>query len=50
MIDLARSLGASAHFAGSGGSIIGVYDDEAMFRSLKKAFEAERCAVIKPLV
>jgi glucuronokinase len=50
MIDLARSLGASAHFAGSGGSIIGVYDDEVMFRSLKKAFEAERCAVIKPLV
>jgi len=50
MIDLARSLGASAHFAGSGGSIIGVYEDEAMFRSLKKAFEAERCAVIKPLV
>ncbi len=50
MIDLARSLGASAHFAGSGGSIIGVYHDEAMFRSLKKAFEADRCAVIKPLV
>jgi len=50
MIDLARSLGASAHFAGSGGSIIGVYDDESMFRSLKKAFEADRCAVIKPLV
>ncbi len=50
MIELARELGASAKFAGSGGSIIGIYQDEAMFARLEKAFEAEQCAVIKPIV
>jgi glucuronokinase len=35
MIELARSLGASAKFAGSGGSIIGAYRDEEMFARLK---------------
>ena len=50
MVELAREIGASAKFAGSGGSIIGAYKDEAMFERLKKAFEAENCAVIKPIV
>lgn len=50
MVELARELGASSKFAGSGGSIIGTYTDEAMFAKLKQAFEAERCAVIKPIV
>ncbi|MDX2031831.1 MAG: GHMP kinase [Blastocatellia bacterium] len=50
MIELARELGASSQFAGSGGSIIGTYTDEAMFDRLRRAFEAESCAVIKPAV
>lgn len=50
MVELARELGASAKFAGSGGSIIGTYKDEAMFERLKRAFEAESCAVIKPII
>ncbi|MCG3161704.1 MAG: hypothetical protein JMDDDDMK_02911 [Acidobacteria bacterium] len=50
MIELAREAGASANFAGSGGSIIGAYKDEAMFARLKQAFEAENCAVIKPII
>jgi glucuronokinase len=50
MVELAREIGASAKFAGSGGSIIGTYKDEAMFARLKQAFEAERCAVIKPII
>jgi glucuronokinase len=50
MVELAREIGASAKFAGSGGSIIGSYIDEAMFARLKRAFEAENCAVIKPIV
>jgi len=50
MVELAREIGASAKFAGSGGSIIGTYKDEAMFARLKQAFEAERCAVIKPIL
>jgi glucuronokinase len=50
MIELAREIGASAKFAGSGGSVIGTYKDEAMFARLKEAFEAENCAIIKPIV
>lgn len=50
MVELAREIGASGKFAGSGGSVIGTYKDEAMFERLKKAFEAESCAVIKPIV
>ena len=49
MVELARGLGASA-IPGSGGSVIGTYRDEEMFRRLKRAFEAERCAVIKPQI
>lgn len=50
MVELARELGASANFAGSGGSVIGTYKDETMFKRLKQAFEAESCAVIKPTI
>lgn len=50
MIEIARDVGASAKFAGSGGSIIGTYTDEAMFNRLKSVFVAESCAVIKPII
>lgn len=50
MVELARELGASAKFAGSGGSIIGTYKDKEMFERLKNAFEAERCAVVRPII
>jgi len=50
MVELARSLGASAKYAGSGGSIIGTCQDEEMFHQLKRAFEATSCAVIKPII
>lgn len=50
MIEIAREVGASAKFAGSGGSIIGTYTDEEMFSRLKVAFDAESCAVIKPVI
>jgi glucuronokinase len=50
MIDLARNLGAAANFTGSGGAVIGVYRDEAMFDQLQRAFAAQQCAVIKPMV
>jgi glucuronokinase len=34
MIETARKTGASAKFAGSGGAIIGIYKNEAMFKKL----------------
>ncbi len=48
MVELARSMGASAKFAGSGGSTIGTYRDEAMYEELQRAFEAAGCRVFKP--
>jgi glucuronokinase len=50
MVELAREIGASAKFAGSGGSIIGTYKDKEMFERLKQAFESEGCAVIIPII
>ena len=48
MVMLARRHGAAAHYAGSGGSILGVYRDESHFEELSKAFSAVGCATIKP--
>lgn len=50
MIRLARAAGASANFAGSGGAIVGAYQDEQMFESLRRSMEAVGVAVIKPTV
>jgi glucuronokinase len=50
MVMLARSAGASAKFTGSGGAIIGAYEDEAMFERLKSVLAAENINVIKPEV
>ncbi len=48
MIARARSTGASAKFAGSGGAIVGIYDDEAMFHRLEASFAENGIRVIKP--
>ncbi len=50
MVEVARRTGASAKFAGSGGAIVGVYRDEAMFRDLQSALDAIHCRVVKPIV
>jgi glucuronokinase len=50
MIDVARGVGASAKFAGSGGAILGTYRDEPMFQSLQAALRAIGCVVTKPLI
>jgi glucuronokinase len=48
MVQTARSCGASAKFAGSGGAIVGVYQDQAMFQVLTARLEAIGSRVIKP--
>lgn len=40
MVMTARSVGASAKFAGSGGAIVGTYEDEAQFERLKADLKA----------
>jgi glucuronokinase len=50
MVEIARGLGLPAHFAGSGGSVIGLYDTEESFQRLERAFALRQCSVIKPVV
>ncbi|NQU86565.1 MAG: GHMP kinase [Mariniphaga sp.] len=48
MVDLARSVGASAKFTGSGGAIIGTYVNEKMYENLKALMKKNEIEVIKP--
>jgi len=48
MVELARSVGASAKFTGSGGAIIGTYEDEVMFSKLREKLKDFGIEVIKP--
>ena len=50
MVDAARACGASANFAGSGGAIVGTYDDDATFDALGTALRAIDCRVVTPQV
>ncbi|MPN57599.1 hypothetical protein SDC9_205293 [bioreactor metagenome] len=50
MVELARKTGASAKFTGSGGAIIGTYEDEKMFGSLVRTLRAFQIDVIKPVI
>ena len=49
MVEVARSCGASANFAGSGGAIVGTLGS-ARFEDLKEALGAIGCRVITPIV
>lgn len=48
MVELARSVGASAKFTGSGGAVIGICEDDLMFNKLKNKLNANGIEVIKP--
>ena len=50
MIEAARSTGASAKFAGSGGAIVGCCHDDAMFNRLGEALSPLGCRVITPSI
>jgi glucuronokinase len=50
MVEAARRAGASAKFAGSGGAILGVFQDAAMYAELKSNLEAIGCRVFRPTV
>lgn len=50
MIEIARSVGASAKFAGSGGAIVGVYRDEQMLHDLQESLNKIGCQVIQPYI
>ena len=50
MVEIARRCGASAKFTGSGGAIIGTYEDEDMFNKMKQEFSKSTVALIKPRI
>ena len=50
MVEVARSTGASAKFAGSGGAIVGLYRDGKQYQQLADALAAIRCTVLRPLI
>jgi len=49
MVEAARSVGASAKFAGSGGAIVGTYRDDVMLRSLTMELASLGCRVANPV-
>ena len=50
MVRVARSCGASAKYAGSGGAIIGTYQDQAQFTCLAERLTSLGCTVLKPTI
>lgn len=50
MVDRARAAGAHATFAGSGGAIAGVYEDEAMYTRLEEVMAEGNIALIQPII
>ncbi|MDB4360793.1 GHMP kinase [Akkermansiaceae bacterium] len=48
MVDAARSVGASAKFTGSGGAIIGRYNNERMYQELKNILAPLGIIILKP--
>jgi glucuronokinase len=50
MVYEARQTGASAKFAGSGGAIVGTYEDDAMYAALTDRLRQIGCATIRPTI
>lgn len=50
MVERARSAGAHAKFAGSGGAIVGSYEDDAMYQRLEEAFLGTSIQLFKPTI
>lgn len=50
MVERARSVGAHCKFSGSGGAIVGVCRDDAMYAALEEVFRDTETEVIRPVV
>ena len=50
MVVTARRSGASAKFAGSGGAIVGTYEDEAQYAALARDLAAIGCRTLRPRI
>ena len=50
MVQLARRLGACAKYAGSGGAIVGICEEDDRFLQLQKEFGRLGCRVVRPKI
>jgi glucuronokinase len=50
LVNTARQCGASATFTGSGGSVIGIYQDDDMLNKLVAEMRKVNARVIKPTI
>lgn len=50
MVETARSVGATAKFAGSGGAIVGTVPDEITFNALKEKMLSIGCVCFRPII
>ena len=50
MVETARKVGATAKFTGSGGAIVGTYEDAAMYQNLVAALEPLGMKVFQPQI
>jgi len=50
MVELARSVGASAKFTGSGGAIIGTYKNEEMYKTLTTILQKKNIQIFQPKI
>lgn len=50
LVATARSFGASAKFAGSGGAIVGLIDDPDAYAAMEKKFRAKGVRVLRPRI
>ena len=50
MVERARRCGASAHFAGSGGAILGTYPNDAAYARLESELSSIGCRVLRPTI
>lgn len=50
MIETARSCGVSAKYAGSGGAIVGVCEDDNVFAELTAKLGEIQCEVVRPVI
>ena len=50
MVELARSAGASAKFTGSGGAIIGTYENREMLQNLTRILKENQISVLLPRI
>ena len=50
LINCARNVGASSKFCGSGGAIVGIYEDEVMYQRLEVEMKKIQASIIKPII